>query len=569
MTSPTLISPIDIAKPNDFYVPYGYLTLGTLCIVVLSLALPIMTLQIYDRILPNAGAATLTVLTAGVCIAIIMETVLRLCRDYMIKKTASSFDHDLSCCAFGKIIDADLSVLHHKGVGSYMHRMAAAGRLKEYYSGQAYITVLELVFIPIYLGFVFYISVYLGLIPVLVLSVFSVISIYGGIRLRHIIKNREESDDKRFDFLIEALEGIHLIKANALEPFFQRRYEQLEETSAKSNYILSLSISKMLNLSAVFSNIMIAAIISVGAWCVLNGQLTTGSLIACLLLSGRIMQPVQRALGLWVRHQDYQNACVHVASILQTKQSSNGGGDISDTRQGTLQLKDIVFQYGDDSKPVLDGVNLSLKRGQVILLSGDFGAGKTTLMNIIAGLYPPQSGTVLIDGKPISDYTAQQLATRVAYIKEKTVIFRGTVRDNMTCFGQIPENQVRDVARLLKVDVDIAALPGGFDTFLSGDNTDTIPPGLKQRIAIVRALAAKPKIIIYDNADQSLDKSGYQTIYNFLARLKGKATLILVSNDHNIQTLADDHYVLTNGTLVRQEASATNRKIIPYKELSL
>ena len=151
--------------------------------------------------------------------AIVMETILRLCRDYLIKKTGAAFDHLVGCRAFDCIMSADLSSLRHKGIGGYIHQMAAAGRIKDYYNGQVYITIIELMFLPLYLGFIFYISLYLGFVPIVILTMFFVVSICGGRCLRDILKVRERADDKRFDFLIESLEEIHPIKANALEPF--------------------------------------------------------------------------------------------------------------------------------------------------------------------------------------------------------------------------------------------------------------------------------------------------------------------------------------------------------------
>ena len=161
------------------------------------------------------------------------------------------------------------------------------------------------------------------------------------------------------------------------------------------------------------------------------------------------------------------------------------------------------------------------------------------------------------------------LVRHVGYISTNALIFRGTIRDNITCFGMIAESKAKEVAALLNVDQDVAKLPGGFDTFLQGNNTDSIPPGLKQRIAIVRVLAAKPRLILFDNADRSLDKDGYNMIYSLLARLKDKASMILISDDHNIQSLANQHFILKDGELVQSGSRHSKGNVRPYKELRL
>ena len=139
----------------------------------------------------------------------------------------------------------------------------------------------------------------------------------------------------------------------------------------------------------------------------------------------------------------------------------------------------------------------------------------------------------------------------------------------MTCFGQIAEKEVREIASLLKIDRDVALLPSGFDTMLNGNNTDSVPPGLKQRIAMARVLAPKPRIILFDNADRGLDREGYSLVYSLLARLKGKAGMILISDDRNIRGLASRFYNLENGKIAETEESYSTGYIKPYSELRL
>ena len=133
----------------------------------------------------------------------------------------------------------------------------------------------------------------------------------------------------------------------------------------------------------------------------------------------------------------------------------------------------------------------------------------------------------------------------------------------------LTDEQTREVSALLNVDKDVAKLPGGFDTFLSGNNTDSISQGLKQRIAMVRALAAKPHLILFDNADRSLDKEGYTLVYSLLARLKGRVSMVLVTDDRNIAALADRHYILQDGHLFDSNARQNRSNVHPYRELSL
>jgi ATP-binding cassette subfamily C protein LapB len=561
----------DILKPEGFRQSTFSLLLCTLAVSILSLALPVMTLQVYDRILPNPGTGTLPVLITGVCLAIFLEALLRLSRSYVIGRSGAAYEHRMACSAMQKILNADLNQMGSYGVGEHLHRMGAVGKLRDFYNGYALTVLAELAFVPLFFALIVYIGQELAIVPAAVLCTFILISLWKGYRLRHTLKVRENVDDKRFNFLIESLEGIHTIKAFALEKFFERRYEALEENSTLANYKVTQETASTFNIGAIFSHIMVAAVISVGAWFALEHKITTGGLIAVLLLSGRIMQPVQKALALWARYQDYSLSRKNIESLFLTPQKTIIKREHEDNilPDGCLNVSNLSFQYKKEQKPILKNINLQLKRGDIVLISGSHGTGKTTLLNLIAGIYPPTDGKIEIDGESINTYQAEELARHVGYIRSQPIIFRGTIRDNITCFGQTNESQAREVAALLNVDKDVAKLPSGFDTLLSGNNTDSIPPGLKQRISIVRVLATKPRLILFDNADRSLDKDGYSMIYSLLARLKGKASMVLVSDDKNICGLAEHLYELENGTLIETENPFSRGNVRPYKELKL
>lgn len=561
----------DILKPEGFRSSTYSLLLGTLAISVLSLSFPVMTLQVYDRILPNPGTGTLPVLITGVCLAVVLESCLRLCRAYMIGRAGAAYEHRMACAAVQRILNADLTKIGPHGIGEHLHRMGAIGKLKDFYNGYALSVVAELAFVPLYLGLIVYIGRFLAIVPAAVLLLFIMVSLWRGYCLRKALQAREAADDRRFNFLIEALEGVHTLKAFALEKLFERRYEALEEDSTFGNYNVTRETAATFNAGAVFSHLMVASVISAGAWLVLNGMLTTGGLIATLLLSGRMMQPIQKALALWARYQDYVLARRNVETLFATpqKQTIVRAEEYCLVPDGRLSLRDLSFRYHAEDELVLDGIDLQLKRGDVVLISGAHGAGKTTLLNLIAGIYAPAGGSIEIDGADIATFKAGELAHHVGYVRSRPPMFRGTIRDNITCFGQTDATQAKEIAALLGVDKDVAKLPGGFDTFLHGNNTDSIPPGLKQRIAIVRVLATKPRLILFDNADHALDRDGYAKIYSLLARLKGKASMILVSDDRNIRALADRHYELTDGVLVPAIDPASRGNVRPYRELRI
>ncbi len=553
----------DPLRPEGYRLSLIEQALSTLTVNILSLALPIMTLQVYDRILPNPWSGTLPVLFTGVCVAVILETLMRLGRGYAMGRAGAAFEHRLSCKAMDHLLKSDLAHPSSFGIGEYMNRLSAIGRLKDFYNGYSMNTFLELAFVPAFLCLIAYIAGPLVVVPVAVLMVFTLVSYSQGRKLRTALKRRDDNDDKRYDFLIESLEGIHSIKSFGLENIFMRKYESLEEESAIANFRVTDVSAKAFDTAAVFSNIMMAGVIGLGAWLVLNGMISMGALIASILLSGRIMQPVQRILALWSKYQDYILSRKKAESIFEIPlHPSIPSEEDAPGREGTLSLSNVSFRRSENHPWLLKDISLSLNFGDCIAISSGHDAALSVLLDMISGLYAPTKGAITVDGRNVLRYAARDLIGHVGYIQSEGIIFRGTIRDNLTCFGQIPEEKVREMAGIFQIDRDIAALPAGFDTFLYGNAADNVPPGLKQRISMVRTLASKPRIILFDNADRSLDRQGYNLVYNLLSRLHGKATLIISSDDYNLISQASRHFSIINGTLTETAPVGTRNNFI-------
>jgi ATP-binding cassette subfamily C protein LapB len=214
-------------------------------------------------------------------------------------------------------------------------------------------------------------------------------------------------------------------------------------------------------------------------------------------------------------------------------------------------------------------VSFTIERGECVSLSAENSASLSALLDLMSGLYAPTYGTITLDSQNILQYNPEDLISHVGYIQAEGTIFRGTIRDNLTCFNQIDHKKAQEISGLLQLDKEIASLPSGFDTFLAGNNTDTIPPGLKQKICMARVLASKPRVIIFDNADRSLDREGYNQIYNLLTRLKGKASLIISSDDQNLTAHATRKLHLQDGILNERPIDSIINNTLTFREATL
>ena len=556
--------------PVSFSVPKKQLALSSLIINLLSLALPILTLQVYDRLLVSENMGTLRVLASGVVIVILLDMILRLGRSYIVGWAGAAYEHAVSCNAMRHILGAELAPLENEGVGTHLQRMNSIGKMREFLSGQALVTLIDLPFVLIFLVLIGYLTGWLVLVPLVLLSLFTAAAIWLGKELEQALEKHDDADQERLNFIIEALEGVHSLKSLALEPFFQRRFEAYQNDASAASLDLGRVNALAVMLGSLFSQAMMIAVVAFGAPMAMNGQITLGTMIAVVILSARITQPVQKTLGLWTRYQNFRLACADITQTFALPVLERFDPEKLGENEGYLEVKDLGFSYNQNEEPLLRNINLTLNRGETISISGDRGTGKTTLLKLLAGLYTPDHGEVFIDGVSATRYPARELVNHVGYLPMDGMIFRGTIWENISAFGEHSPQQVAEIVRLLGMDTVIKQLPAGYDTKLEGGNADAIPPGLRQRIALARALASKPRLILFDNADRALDKDGYNRIYRLLARLKGKATLIIITNDRNISRIAGKHYVLAAGTLVEKTSADDSRHdILPYQELRL
>lgn len=534
-----------------------HLIAASIAINILALALPVMTLQIYDRILPNAGSGTLPLLIMGVTIAIAIEATLRLMRSWLLGWYGAVYEYRMSCHALSHVLAADLPDMLKRGAGEYLHQMSAIGKLRDFNNGYLPVTLIDLAFIPVFLAFIIYIAGPLAIVPAIGLMAMCLLSLAQGQTLRHLLAQRDAADDNRYNFLIETLGAIHTLKALTLEKIFQRKYELLEEHSARRNFTTAEATAKAFNACATLSNIIVVATIMLGAYLALHHEITSGALVATLLLSGRMMQMVQRGLILWIKHQDASLARQKIDSLLEepARQDNRWLASLP-TREvataqpgGTLSVSNLAYTRAGGDAPLFTIDQFDIAPGDIVWLSGPTASGKTTLLRLLAGVLSPTRGEITIDGQILRRYTPAQLARHIGYVNAEPVIFRGTIRHNITRFGDIDALNARRAATQLGIDKDIARLPLGFDTFLQGNISDTIPPGLKQRIAMARVIAATPGILLLDGADMSLDRHGQKLLIDHLRAMQGRISMIIVSEEPAMQALATRHLHLQGGRM--------------------
>ena len=514
--------------------------IASLAINVLALGLPMVILQVYDRILPNEALGTFALLLGGLAVVLVLDATLKIARAHVVGWAAAQYEHQTATELVGRFLYASPTEIESAPPGVHLDRLQAIDTLREFYGGQSRLLLVDLPFLVLFLGLIFVIGGAVVLVPVAMIGVLAVASFFAGRALKERQAQRALLDDRRYSFIIEALSGIQTIKSMAMEPQMQRRYERLQATGAASAYQSIVLGNAVQTIGGVISNLTMVLIVSVGALFVIDGSMSVGGLAACTLLGGRALQPLLRGMSVWTQIQSLDVARAQVAELQQMDHAPAQGPQHLDGLKGVVSFRDVTFRYPGQEQALLDKFSLIVKQGEMLALTGPEGDGKSTLLKLIMGELAPEAGNVTIDEHDASGGERDNLALDIAYVPPVATLFKGTILENLTMFREGDAiDQAREAARMIGLEEDIHRLPQGYDTEVSQGVSDELPGGMMQRIIIARALARNARVLLFDEANAGLDRKADTQLMDALARLKGTMTIVAVSHRPSLIRMAD------------------------------
>lgn len=525
---------------------------ASFAINILSLAFPLALLQVYDRIIPNAAVSTLVLLVVGVGIALILEAICRVARAYVGAWADAKFEHITGCRAYRTLIESSLLDFEREGSGIHLKRMNALSMLREYYAGQALISIADIPFIIILLGLIAYIGGWVVFVPIGILIVFVSVTLYEAKQLHHLLKSRNDHDERRFNFIIETLGNIHTVKAVTMEAQMLRRYERLQKVSAVHDYDISMKGSTAMVMGVSVAQATVILVVAFGSMMVVAGHLTIGGLAACTLLSGRSLAPVNLIVGLWTRLQTIKIAKDELDEVLNMPRECPLSLPNMPKIKGDIEFEQVTFRYKPNAPKVLDDVSFKIPAKAVVGLTGRGLSGKSTLNWLLLAMFYPEKGRVLLDGMPTNEFQAESIRRQIAYMPQKAQLYKGTIMENLTMFNETEHyDYAKKIAEVLGLSEIIEQLPKGYDTMVGDQAIESLSRGINQRIAIARALVMKPSIILFDEANTAMDMHGDIILRNILKQLAGQRTMIIVTHRPSLLELAETVYSLEAGKVTK------------------
>lgn len=544
------VDTIDLPTPP---MPWSGIVAASLASSVLTLGLPISVLQVYDRVLPNQSMSTLGVLVVTLIAVVIIDTVLKVFRSQLLSWTAAKYEYQLGCALTSALLNARLDLLERDGTGTQARRLAAIDNLRGFYCGSAATAVFDLPLVIISIALVTLIGGWLVVVPLVLTAIFLVTGWLIGNRLHAVLSDRNINDDRRQNFLIELFSGIASVKALALEEQMSRRYERLLDGADPLVYRAAKLNAIVRGMSDAFAQLMVMVVASAAAWFVIRGEMSLGEMAACTLLCGRTLQPTLQTLGLWSQYQSTRIARKQLAAGLSLPPQASGC--VQPELKGAFELCAINYLHPKTRVVLFDDLNLRVEPGEIVGIRGGDGSGKSSLVQILTGMVQPDGGEVTYDGLPVSEIDLACLRRQVSVVSERAPQFNGTLMDNLTLFqGENVAVDEAELLRILGIDEAVAKLALGYSTRIHAGTTDA-SESLMQRVGIARALFSRPRILILDEANNGLDQEGDRRLSELLTYLKGRVTVLLITQRPSLLNIADRKLEIVSSKLQPEGAS--------------
>ena len=540
-----------------------YIGLSSVFLNLLALALPMALLQIYDRIIPNSSTGTLLLLLGGVLGAVVLEGLLRVARAEIVGWIGVQFEHAASCRAFSHIFAAPADELEKVGPGELIERLGGLPTVREVFSENWTLVVCDLPFVVMFLGGIAYLAGWLVLAPAGVLAAFAAFTLLGSASSERAIKDFNTVRDRRQNFSIEVIHGVHSVKSLAMEAQMIQRYARLQEAVARNSHKVVRANTNSQGVAGVFSQLLTLSVVICGSLMVVDNALTVGGLSACTLLAGRALQPVQKAVGLWTRWQTAKLMRARFETVFTLPGEPKAQQPVRHPIKGRIDMKGVVFRHAADVQPLFDGVDLQIAPGERVAIGGDNGSGKSTLLRMLHGSVAPTEGAVLLDGVALDQHERDHLlrSDGVAFIPQRGELLRGTILENLTMFRADRRKDALRLAGLLGLDEVVYRLAQGYHTRVGDGSSDILPRGVVQRIAVIRALVSRPRVLLFDEANASMDGPGDERLRQYFESMSRETTLVMVTLRPSMQRLADRVLRIEGGKLVK--AGAPSAAIAP------
>ena len=513
----------------------------SLLINLLWLAPALFGLQVFDRVLTSQSRDTLLVLLVGVGVAFLLTGMLEYFRGRM-QTVMGNIVHDALSPEIARLTLAESA--KRQGPVS-MEGLRDVARLRNLFSAQGLMAVLDAPWAIVYIAVMAIAHPWLGVAAAAAALVMFGLAVVNDQLTKGSMETLQRESGKGQRYLEQAMHNAEVAQAMGMGNSLLARWRKQSLQVAGLQGPVSQKAVAMATVTRVFRQAVQVLMQSLGAYLVLKGDATSGVLVATTMLMGKALQPIEQIVGSWKVLSEGRLAYRRLSGMHDKLKDKPEAMSLP-APAGELLANGLVFKPPQSDRMILGGISLHLEAGESLAILGPSGSGKSTLVRLLTGLWAPTAGVVRLDGVELSKWNRDEVGPHIGYLPQDVELFSGTVAENIARLGEVDAQQVVEAAQLANVHQLILALPEGYDTVID-QHAALLSPGQRQRIALARALYGSPSLVVLDEPNANLDGAGEVALANTLLKLRGKATVIVVTHRTNLTAHVNKLMVVEGG----------------------
>lgn len=531
---------------------FMFVALAATVINLLAFALPLFTMNVYDRIIPNKAAASLWVLALGVVLAMGLEFTLRLARGQVIDEVGRDLDTKLSQKLFEKVMNIPL--LERMGsTGAFARRVSEYELVRDFFASTTVVLAVDMIFMVLFLGLILIIAPPLVFVPIVGMAIMVAAGMTLQKAMTQVSKDAQADASLQHSVLVESIGGMETLKAARAEGPMLGRWRRYAETSAATQEEFRRLTSVAVNMTSLAQQGITIGLIVGGFYMFNAGWISMGAIIALVMLAGRALAPVGQFAFLITRARQ-------ALVTMDTLQTMMEGPDeralgvrhvVPTIGRGELKLEHLHFRYPGASVDSLADVSLTIQPGERIGIIGRVASGKSTLGRVLCGLYPPSAGSYLVDGLDSRQYHTHELRGHFRYVGQDAELFSGTVRDNLVLGAADADDQeLVEAVKRSGADLFLARDAAGFDLHV-GERGRALSGGQRSFLVLARALVRPAKLLFLDEPTGAMDTQSERWFIESLHKALGKGrTLVVSTHRHAMLSIVDRLIVIDQGRII-------------------
>jgi ATP-binding cassette, subfamily C, bacterial LapB len=524
------------------------------CVVnLVGVSTSLFAMQVYDRVVPTLAYATLTALVAAMAVIVIVDWTLKIIRARILDSLSCAVDQRLSQQVFEHLLHVQLDA-QPRSLGTLAAQVGSLDAVRHFFSATVVFALVDLPFALMFLAFIAVIGGAVAWVYVLLLPVALLLGFLSQWRLRGLLRNQLSRSNERQGLLVDSIRGAESIRASQAGWRFAREWQSVT-ASINGFAIQQRAISSVAAVTT--SSLSIVAYVGavvVGVWQIEAGLLTMGGLIACSILGGRIIAPVAQSVQYLVQWQHVSQALKLIHQVLALALERRAGQPLlaPDAAPASLALERVRFAYAGSPIRQLDVERLQLESGDRVLLVGPVGSGKSTLLKVLAGLYRPGEGRVLLGQADLWETDPLLVSGWIGYLPQSVHLFRGTLRSNLCLTGTASDDRLLEISRRLGIDAIAAGNPLGMEAPIS-EGGEGLSGGQRQLVALARVFIHRPRIWLLDEPTASLDREKDERVWQALEDSLAPEDILVVSTHRPMMAsrLVNRVLMMQHGKIIR------------------